>query len=149
MDQSGGTTDQRRWNGGPKWVERRTSRVERRTSGAVEQQTPLNLLCDGLSATTLHTSSSRHDYASSPKAKALGWLEDRVNVSTDTRGVNRESRRAGRGVRGGPNQLLASQGMTPVGSDPASVRVPARIHDADFAAATSTTGEGGGGVVVL
>ena len=100
-----------KWNGGPKWVERRTSRVERRTnrveqrtsrverrtsrverrtSGAVEQQTPLNLLCDGLSATTPHTSSSRHDYmyASPSKVKALGWLEGRVNAGTDTRGVN-------------------------------------------------------------
>ena len=86
-----------RWNGGPKWVERRTSRVERRTSrverrtsGAVEQQTPLNLLCDGLSATTTtpHTSSSRYDYASPSKAKVLGWLEGRVNAGTNTRGVN-------------------------------------------------------------
>jgi len=62
--------------------------VERRTSGAVEQQTPLNLLCGGLSATTPHTSSSRHDYASPSKVKALGWLEGRVNAGTDTRGVN-------------------------------------------------------------
>ena len=77
-------------NGRTSRVERRTSRVERRTSGAVEQQTPLNLLCDGLSATTTtpHTSSSRYDYASPSKAKVLGWLEGRVNAGTDTHGVN-------------------------------------------------------------